>query len=75
MAGGQSKNRRDDGTDMGRLDAHESASRFMARHNFTGGSASRVIAHFLSMVDRFNDNNSALVQFTLPAVDSLIRSG
>ena len=38
-----------------------------------------LVAHYrailLSTVDRFNDNNSVLVQFTLPAVDSLIHSG
>ena len=43
------------------------------RHFAARGSAlSRI---FLSMVDRFIDNNSVLVQFLLPAVDSLIHSG
>jgi len=76
--GGSVKKRQDDGTTgqlMGHLATRGAASRYMARRNFTDWSAIRVITHFLSVVDCFNDNNSALVQFTLPAVDSLIRSG
>ena len=40
----------------------------------TGHLAANYRAIILSAVDRFNDNNSVLVQFTLPAVDSLIHS-
>jgi len=61
---------------MGHLAARGSASRYMAHRSFTGRSANCVISHFFkSAIDCFNDSNSVLVQFTLPAVDSLIRSG